>query len=350
MIAKTVSLRPTTDSAVWDDLVHSFHGGLPFHEWAWLDFQEQVLGGVFKRLLVYLDDRPVGILPVPVRSPDRWRKLPVPFPMLGPLVPASLWQETFEAFRRYQLRSGPVTAQLDLGPLIMQEARGAVAAAGCRAHEDATVVVDLSHGSVDELHAAFSSMRRRAIRRAARDGASVRVAEPGEMTRLLPQLLSEAYGAHDVASPYPADIGALLEDWSRDRDDIAVFTGLLEGEPAGMQVVLGSGPTALYWMGASWRRFRGVDVSALLYQRIMEWSIEQGCERIDLCGRVDEGVLKYKLSFGGVERPYLSVESSPMPTGLLEVARSLNGAVSRARSMAGTASAMRRWSWGSRPR
>lgn len=295
-----------------------------------------MLGGEFTRLLVHVDDKPVGVFPVPVRSSTRWRRLQVPFPMLGPLVPAPLLQETFAAFRRYQVRSGPVASQMDLGPLISPGAHAAVDAAGCRVWDDATVVVDLSHGSVEELQAAFDKTRRRGVRRALRDGATVRPAESGEPTDLLPKLLHEAYGAHGRPSPYPAHIGRLTEDWARGRDDVAVFAGLVDGEPAGMQVVLGSGPTALFWLGASLRRFRPVDVSSLLHQRGLEWAMERGCERVDLCGSVDEGVLSYKLSFGGVERPYLSVESSPLSTATLKGARSLLGSVSRARSAVAT--------------
>lgn len=323
-------------------MVHSLPGGLMFHEWDWLDLQEQILGGEFTRLLVHVDDKPVGIFPVPVQSSPRWKPLPVPFPSLGPLVPAHLLQETFAAFRRYQLRFGPAAAQVDLGPLISQGTHAPLVAAGCRVWEPTTVMVDLSHGSLDELNRAFSSMRRRAIKRALRDGGTVRPAEPGEVADLLPRLLDEAYGAHGEPSPYPGRIGRLVEDWARGRDDIAVFVGLVDGEPAGMQVVLGNGPTALYWVGASWRRFRRVDVSALLYQRIIEWAIERGCERIDLCGRVDEGVLNYKLSFGGVELPYVSVESSPLSTGMLGVVRALRRTVARARSLPRSAVATRR--------
>jgi len=324
-----VKLRPTDRRILWDELVRSSAGGLQFHEWAWLDLQEQVLGGTIDRLLVYLDGRPVGVLPVPRQAPTSWTRLSIPFPFLGPLVPADLLQATLEAFRRHQLRCGPAVSHMDLGPFISQGGVAAATAAGCRAWNESTVTIDLSHGSVDQLEANFSKWRRRGIRRAARDGGSVRVAEPGELTRLLPRILDEAYAAHDTDNPYPEQLGHLVEEWASGRDDIAAFTALVNGEPAGMHVVLGSGETALCCFGATWRRFRGVDVSGLLYQRCMAWSIERGCSTLDLCGSVDEGVREYKMSFGGVEQNYLVIESSPLPAVAVGVARSLRKRISR---------------------
>lgn len=326
---RPVTLRPTQQSKLWDELVRASPAGLKYHEWEWLDLQEQVLGGKIDRLLVHVGDQPVGIFPVPRKRPGSRKRLPVPFPFLGPLVPAHLVQETFEVFRRYQMVSGPVVSRVDLGPRISEGLRGPLAMAGCRTWEETTVVVDLSHGSKEALHEGFSSMRRRAIRRATRDGASVRAAEPGELTRLLPKLLDEAYAANGTHNPYPSHLGRLVEEWAGGRDDIAVFTGLVDDEPAGVRVVLGDGRTALDWVGATERRFRGVDVTALLLERCLEWSIDRGCEQIDLCGSVNEGVLRYKLSFGGSERAYLTAESSPMPSAFIGAARSLRGRTAR---------------------
>lgn len=323
MRSRSVRLRLTDERDLWDGLVRSSPGGLLFHEWGWLDLQEEVLGGTFERLVVLDADVPVGVFPVARRSPRSRSRMPVPFPFLGPLVPAAALGPTFEAFARRQLVRGPMVCHVDLGPLLSAGAHPHLRGSGIHLWEERTVVIDLTHMDPHDIECGFARMRRRNIRKATQSGGSVRVAEPGELTTMLPALLDEAYAGRGACNPYPTRIGRMVEQWALGREDVAVFVGLVDDEPAGIQVVLSGNGTALYWVGASWRRFRTVDVTALLYRRCLQWAVERGCTRFDLCGSVDAGVRDYKLTFGGVEESYLTVESSPLPTRVIEPARRL---------------------------
>lgn len=322
-------LRSTRDRTVWDELVAGAEGALPFHGWGWLDLQEQVLGVGYERLLVLAGDEPLGVFPVPRSSPRSPTAPMLPYPFLGPLVPADRLLETFRAFRRWQWRHGLVVGRLEFGPDLADAARAPLREARFGFRESGSVAVDLRHGSREEMFDRFSKYRRRDIRRALRDGASVRPARPGEVGALLPRVLDEAYGSHGVANPYPEHTGRLVEEWAEGRDDVCLFTGLVGDEPAGVQVGLGGHPTAIAWVGASLRQFRDANVNTLLYLRVMEWALDAGCERIDFCAVVDEGVARYKLAFGGVERPYLLADSTLVPQKARLLVRGVRGRIPR---------------------
>lgn len=306
---RRVRLVQTRDPELWDALVAAATGGTLFHRWGWLDLQARIQGAPIDRLLVWEGDAPIGVFPVPRRRGPAIDTLPAPFPYLGPLVPVDRLAGTIAAFRRWQLLHGVLLGRFEFAPDAPPATARMLAASGCVVREDATVVVDLRHGSLDAMQAAYSSIRRRDIRRAIRDGVSVRPARAGEAARLLPEVLGEAFEAHGRPSPYPADFGARIETWAAGRPDVGMFTALVGDEPAGIQVVIGGGPTAMAWVGASLRRFRAANPNVLLYQALLQWALERGCEEVDLCGVVDDGVRRYKLAFGGVERSYLRVES-----------------------------------------
>ncbi|MGN6446082.1 GNAT family N-acetyltransferase [Amnibacterium sp.] len=315
-----VRLERTTDSGTWDALVESLTPEPAFHRADWLDLQSKLNGFLVERLLVLEEDRPIGVVPVPRRSRRSIEGIDAPFPYLGPLVPAERLSATIAALRTWQRRNGLVISHFEFGPAAAPSTLETLTGAGAQAHADSTVLVDLAHGSADALRAGYSSLRRRDIRRAIRDGATVRNAHPGELTALLPRVLEEAFHAHGKPSPYPEDVGEQVEAWAEGRSDVGTFTALVNGEPAGVQVVLGGGEIALAWVGACLRAYRSANPNVLLYDRLLEWALETGHRTVDLVGRVDEGVLRYKMAFGGVETPYTVARSTLIPQPLLTAA------------------------------
>ncbi len=244
----------------------------------------------------------------------------MPFPYLGPIVPAELLVPAVAAFRRWQLRERLVFAHIELGPYAAAGTVAQLTSAGLLVQEESTLLVDLSHGSLEQMRANYSSLRRRDIHRAVRDGASVRDAEFGEVADLLPRVLSEAFSAHGKPSPYPENVGEQFERWAAQREHVGAFTALVDGELAGVQVVLGGGEVAVAWAGGCLRQFRDANPNVLLYDRLLEWSLEHGCRAVDLCGRVDEGVQHYKAAFGGTPHPYAFAESTLVPRAMLSAA------------------------------
>ena len=316
----TVRLERTTDATAWDALVDARTPEPAFHRWSWLDLQSRINGFVIERLVALRGDEPIGVVPVARKSARSFEGADAPFPYLGPLVATEHLAATVAALRRWQRQNRLLTTHFEFGPQAQDATLAALGATGTEAHHDSTVIMDLSHGSLEQLRAGYSSLRRRDIRRAVRDGSSVREALPGEITTLLPQVLGEAFEAHGKPSPYHESVGAQVEAWAAGRDDVGLFTALVNDEPAGVQVVIGGGDFAMAWAGACLRKYRDANPNVLLYDRLLEWSVEKGYSTVDLCGRVDEGVLRYKLAFGGAVQPYTVARSTLIPQPLLSAA------------------------------
>jgi len=290
-----------------------------FHGWSWLQLQTDVFGWRFIPLVVRLDDVPVGVFPVLLRSGFAPRPAGVPFPYVGPLVPAELLTATLSAFRSWQLRHGIPLARFDLAPGTAVSGDD-LSCAGAEWAPDRTYVVDLAHASLDRLVARMNRNARRSLRDASANGVEVRPARPGETAEFLPRVLGESYTSRGVPSPYPADIGERIERWAEGRDDVYAGVAVVDGTTSGVIVALASQPVVSVWAGGTLREHRSVNPSTSLYYDVLRWSLERGHVAADLVGRVDEGVARFKMSLGGIETPYATVTSSPLPRSVKDTA------------------------------
>lgn len=321
-----VRLVATRDAATWDRLVRDQPQHTQFHTWDWLELVRSLFQARVDHLLVLVGDKPVGVLPV-VR-PDRptLAAAGLPFPYLGPLVPDHLLEAAVRAYRAWQVRHGVGFAVLELPPGVVGAA--AFRSAGASAQTTSTVVVQLPADEA-RLMDQYTAMRRRSLRRAERAGAAVRSAVSGDVTALLDGVLEQAYEAHGIPSPYPVGTGAIVEAWMAGRDDVFALTATVGGEPAGVHIVLTGGPAALSWLVACDRRHREAGPNALLYHEALAESVRRGFTTMDLVGRVDDGVARFKTSFGGIEVPYVAGDSFLGPQALRRSLRAARGLLRR---------------------
>ena len=82
---------------------------------------------------------------------------------------------------------------------------------------------------------------------------------------------------------------------------------------AGVIVALTGHPVVTGWAGGTLRAFRSVNPSTALYFDVLRHALEHGHTAVDLVGYVDEGISRFKMSLGAVERPFTTVVSSPLP-------------------------------------
>lgn len=326
----TTRLVPASSGPEWDALTRSVDGATEFHSWAWLQLTETLFDVRIERLMVLQQGLAIGVFPV-VRSRARVKTFSLPFPFLGPLVPADHLSSTIDALRAWQMRHGLLVASFDLAPGV-PVAADRVRRPGVTVVEDASIVVDLAHGSEERVVDHYSRMRKRSVKRSLAAGSGVRDAAPGELASLLGPVLEEAYGARGVASPYPPDTGAKVEAWAAGRDDVQVLTAVVDDEPAGVLVILTGSDVALSWVGGCLRRFRDAGPNVLLYHEQLLRSVRAGSTSMDLVGSVDDGIRDFKMAYGGHEAPYLRVQSRIGPQMLWRVARGALGLLRRARS------------------
>lgn len=330
-VPPAIRLEATTDEATWDRLADSLSEQPDYHRWRWLNLHAEMRGIVVERLLIMQGATPVGIFPLPRHSTHALTGVVLPFPYVGPLVPAALLPEAVAALRTWQRRNGLVLARFELTPEADPSASRRLASMSCRVVENHTVTVDLSHGSLTTMRARYSSGRRNDIKRAQRRGVVVRPAAPQEVRTLLPAVLDDVFSARDRHSPYPASIGAALEAYMRGREDIVAFVVTVDGEPAGIHVVLANGPVAMVWLGGCFRRHFGTNAGAVLYDHVLGWAVGAGHRAVDLCGEVDPHVLQFKLRFGGHALPYTAAESSVLPLPMVRAASAVRHRLRRPR-------------------
>lgn len=327
----TIRFRLARDPAEWDALVAAHPGATGFHDWGWLTLQAELFDWRFEPLVVVVDGAAVGVFPVLLHRGVLRRPVQAPFPFAGPLVPEHRLAATLRAFRRWQLRHGVLVARYDLGPDAAVDPGPTAARAGVLGSPDRTYVVDLVDATPERLEQRMKRGARQALRVAGRKGIEVRPSEPGELTAFLPLVLNESYSSRGVPSPYPDDIGARIEHWAADRDDVYTATALVDGTVAGVIVALTRHPVVTGWAGGTLRAFRSVNPSTPLFFDLLRHALEHGHTAVDLVGWVDEGISRFKMSLGATERPFTTVVSSPLPPAVRTGALALRQRLSRHR-------------------
>lgn len=327
-MGSSIRFSVTSDPREWDSLVATSPGATGFHDWSWLQLQSDVFGWRFIPLVVSSGGAPIGVFPVLLRPGRVPRPADPPFPFVGPLVPDERLPATLRAFRSWQLRHGVPIARFDLSPAVTPS-EAELDRAGAEWTVDRTYVIDLAGSSREQLVAGMNRNARRSLRDAERNAVKVRPAAPGETTAFLPRVLSESYEVRGVPSPYPQEIGARIEQWAADRDDVYIGAAVVAGETSGVIVALGSQPVVSVWAGGTLREHRAANPSTSLYHDVLRWSLDRGHTAADLVGRVDDGIARFKTSLGASERSYVTITSSPLPRAARTAAVSLWQATQR---------------------
>lgn len=326
----TIEFTRAEDARLWSELVGGSPGATSFHDWDWLHLMADVFDYRLVPLIVSQGSRPVGVFPILLKPSVLPRAAEPPFPYVGPLVPDALLAPTLVAFRRWQLAHGLPFVRLDFGPLLADRVREALTETPCEWEADRSIVIDLAGMTPDTLVQRMKANPKKSLKAAARHEVEVRPSLPGELTMLLPRILDEAYTSHGVPSPYPDRAGERIEEWAEGRDDVSIATAVVRGEPAGVMVGLGSHSTAMAWVGGALREFRSANPNTLLYYDLLLWALRRGHPALDLVGYVDDRVAQFKMSLGGVERPYLNAVSNRLPRVVLAAAGAVRDLRTRA--------------------
>jgi hypothetical protein len=294
-------LAPTTEARRWDDACRA--SGQPvtaFHTYRWLTLAAAMTGTKFLPLVVISDGDDVGVAPLLIRrrgvlSFANW----VPFPYLGPLVPAALLGACLDALQGVARRQGVIRQQQSFPPggTVDVEALGA---RGFSTTEDQTYVVD-TRRSEEELWAALERRCRKAIRKAEREGVRIRDAVDGGALGAAVQGAFAARGLHSgYRDPFPpsperlAGLGLVVR----------YVVAIQEERVLGSVVAFAHDGAALLWQGGVPPGFRGTQANVLLHWDAICWARRIGAHSFDLVGLPDEGIGRFKSQFGGSLQQY----------------------------------------------
>lgn len=311
-----IGFRRATDGDEWDRLVTAQPGGTAFHRWRWLHAVSRASGWHLIPLIVLEDREAVGVFPVVIRS-RLLRISPVlPFPYLGPVVPDRILSDVLKAFRKEQVRRAIPRVLISFSPRSSPAARVAMTRSRYLWRADLTYVVDLRGKSTETIEAGLRADRRKALRKARRNEVAVRPVERGELAALIPQLQSEAFGQRGLTSPYPAEIGTVVQTLIDSGLGIAE-AAIVDGEVAGGMVALLDGTSMLNWTAGCLRVYRGSDANTLLHVHMLRRAAAEGYEEFDMVGHVDAGVASFKSSLGAEAREFVSGSTTLLPDVLV---------------------------------
>ena len=145
----------------------------------------------------------------------------------------------------------------------------------------ATVLVDLSP-SEDDILKSFTQNGRHAIRRAERDGVTVKKVEPtDENCQIMYELLAGTADDSSFAIRPPA---YYREFYRRYGDDGGLFFAYYEGEVVAGAFAMVLGQKSMYKDGASIRKRTAYGASHLLQWYVMMWAKAKGSLEHDLAG------------------------------------------------------------------
>jgi len=268
-------------------------GSTVFHRWDWLTWIASRLGVRFVPLKVLHQGIPVGVAPILVRH--RWGIASaniVPFPYLGPVVPAELVAATTREMMRWARRHRVVSMDSCLHP----EARvpdGVLCDQGLAEERVDTYLIDLTGRSESELFARLGGDARTAVRRSVKRGVSLRTSTPEDLREVLPAIHLEALGEQ---APYAYVLGDALAEGTLPVP-ARCATALLDGVPVGVSITLGGTDTAVGWLGGVFHAAQASQANAALVWDAIAWAAAEGYATLDMCGAPDPGIAAYKRKF-----------------------------------------------------
>ena len=314
--SKPIAFRRATGGEEWDRLVAANAGSTAFHHWRWLQSISRACGWHFLPLIVLDDGEPVGVFPVLLKSRVVRISADVPFPYLGPLVPEAVLPGVLRAFRREQLRRVLPRVIVSFSPRSAQSARRALREARYVWATDTTYVVDVRGRTPEQIEAGCRGDRKRALKRARRDGVSIRPSTREELPALTAALLTEPFLRRGLRNPYPPGIGQVARDLV-DGGDAVADTAVVDDTVVGGAVALMDKGTMFNWSDGSLETDHQSKAITAMHTHMIERAASEGFEEYDLVGHVNAGVATFKLSFGAEAREYVSGSSILLPAALV---------------------------------
>jgi CelD/BcsL family acetyltransferase involved in cellulose biosynthesis len=323
-----VELAPVAGPADWEASCAAFAEATAFHRYDFLAAVAPAVRCRFVPLQVWHRGQAVGVAPLLVKRLGPFCTINwVPFPYLGPLVPATLLPDTLSALRAEARRRRAVGHQQSFSRLVPSRSDSGFGFA-----TDRSFVTSLSNRSEEDLLAAMDNKRRQAIRRAQRLGYEVGPARRRDFGQV-DAWIAEVYAAQGMRDSYRA--GTLERVFAElgDTAGSAFHAARLGGQTVGMAAILATARRAFFWQVAIDPSHRPEHPQELLTWHALRWARDAGLDEFDLVGAPTEGIATYKRRFGAVERHYtvLSRQAAARRAALAVLSRLRPGPAPRLR-------------------
>ncbi len=312
------SIALTSENAAdWAAVAATSPDAWMFHDAGWLAMTERSLGLAGYSFILEMNGRPVGVMPLQMRSGSRVMRSSF-FGTGGPALIAGLasgerrkfFSELFTRAADISRSAGAVALEVHLPPLSQTSlgSRWQVNPLVEFGYEDTsthTWVADLSP-LWDKVAERFSGSVSGELKKAAAAGYRIeQITDEGDMV-LYDKVHRETCAASGIR-PHPrAYFNGVFRDIVLSGRAVIWKAVSSSGEPVAFEMTARYADTALYWAGCCRRAALDTGVNYLLQTQAMRWAREQGCRWFEngeafpqeVSGKL-KGLTLFKRKFGG---------------------------------------------------
>jgi hypothetical protein len=293
-----VLLEPAGSKSDWEGACAGLADITAFHRYDFLDAVASSLQCRFVPLLVLFRGQKAGVAPLIVKQRGPFCAInSVPFPYLGPLVPAALIPATLAALVREAKRRRAQTHCQWFSHAVAAPAPG-----GFTVRTDNALVIPLSDRSDEDLMAAMQPSRRQEIRRAQRDGLEVGPAK-AEDFELMDNWSSQFYAARGLPAAYPAGTYERVFRVLGNSPGSIFSAARINGRTVGVEIDLAASGRMFGWQFAIDPVYKSSYPQALILWHALIRARDAGASEFDLIGAPTESIAVYKKRYGALERP-----------------------------------------------
>ncbi|HEX3964926.1 MAG TPA: GNAT family N-acetyltransferase [Trebonia sp.] len=295
-----IRLEHARSPADWKDACTAFSHATAFHRYDFLKAVAPCLQCTFEPLVVLCGNQKVGVAPLLVKKYGPFCVLNrVPFPYLGPLVPAPLIPATLaalaaEAGRRRALDHYQFFSPSDSPPAVE----------GFTRRTDRTFVMPLRDRSDQELMKAMDSTRRKEIRRSERMGLQVYPASLDDF-KLMDIWNEQLYASQGLRPIYPPGTYERIFSALNGAPGSSFYSARIDGRTVGVQINLSSARRVFAWQAGIDGSFRSPSPQSILMWHTARQARDAGADEFDLVGAPSEGIATYKIRLGAEQRSYV---------------------------------------------
>ncbi|HEX2517303.1 MAG TPA: ubiquinone/menaquinone biosynthesis methyltransferase [Chloroflexota bacterium] len=306
-----LTLHEVTDRDTWNEALAALPNAHGMQTWEWGELRRET-GWETRRLLFERAGAPLAAAAVQRRG------LPAPlwgisYCPKGPILDytdAPLLGDVLRLLAEDARRGGSVVLTVEPEAELNGGVVGALRQAGYRPspaqlQSSATVLVDLE-GPEEALLERMSSTWRRYVRKAAREGVTVRQGTAADLPRFYELYLETSARDHFIPRPW----GYMERLWGHlaPSGTVGLLLAEVEGVAEAALLPMSLGRRAWYLYGASSERGQGAHAAYLIQWEAMRWARERGCVVYDMWGAPNDpsdkddplaGVYYFKRGFGG---------------------------------------------------
>jgi hypothetical protein len=307
----------------WEEACAAFPQMTAFHRYDFLSTVAPCLQCTFVPLVVTFRQRTVGVAPLLVRQYGPLCVVNhVPFPYLGPLVPAALVPATLAALAQEARRRRALDHYQSFPP-----SDSPPAADGFRRQVDRTFIIPLRDRSDEDLLQAMNQGRRKEIRRAERMGLRAYPAELQDF-RLMDAWNAELYAGQGLRPVYPPGTYEQIFKALDGTPGSSFYAARMDGRTVGVQINLAASGRVFAWQAGIDGSFSSASPQSVLMWHTAQRARDAGASELDLVGAPSEGIATYKSRLGAEERGYVLMRRTARSyrLGRAALSRTLTGA------------------------